>query len=328
MWTNQSAKKEIEELINSIQIVADKGRSSAQFIEWHLRIETLLREAFPDSPRLLQMFNNFPFSKTGGMLVQGWDLNAAIDRQHRNAFIGDINKTVGILEMALKELKRKPIIEKTPQTNQSIMKSETTKNNVENTKKYIPNNENITILFLSSSPDDVIKLRVDKEVRKIEEGFEASKLRERIKLTKKEAVKQETITKAMLDIDPDFVHFSGHGEKDGILIENENGTSELFPKEGLDKLFNLFKDNTKCIFLNACYSEAQAKTISKNSIYVIGMNDSIDDDVAIKFSIGFYQAIGAGKDIEFAFQMGLVLISQFASGKDTPVLWFNGEVAS
>ncbi|MHC4752724.1 MAG: CHAT domain-containing protein, partial [Planctomycetota bacterium] len=39
--------------------------------------------------------------------------------------------------------------------------------------------------------------------------------------------------------------------------------------------------------------------------YVIGMNAAIPDETAISFSVGFYKAIGAGKDIEFAYKLGI-----------------------
>lgn len=180
------------------------------------------------------------------------------------------------------------------------------------------------ILFLSSSPSDELRIRVDKELRKIEESLDSAKFRDKIIINKKIAVKPETISKAMLDYNPNIVHFSGHGDIDGIAIENEEGNSILFPSEGLDRLFSLFSDSTKCVILNACYSEEQAKIISKHEMYVVGMNDSIGDDAAIDFSIGFYQAIGAGKNVEFAYDMGMVLISQHIDDANIPTLWKNG----
>jgi len=184
--------------------------------------------------------------------------------------------------------------------------------------------ELLNILFLSSSPSDETRIRVDKELRKVEECLESTKLRDKIVLNKKVAVKPETISKAMLDYNPNIVHFSGHGDVAGIAIENDEGNSVFFPVEGLSRLFSLFKDSTKCVVLNACYSEEQAKVISKHGMYVVGMNDSIGDEAAINFSIGFYQAIGAGKDVPFAYEMGMVLISQHLADADIPTLWKDG----
>lgn len=41
---------------------------------------------------------------------------------------------------------------------------------------------------------------------------------------------------------------------------------------------------------------------------MIGMTHAISDDAAIAFSVGFYQAIGAGRSIEDAYHLGCVQI--------------------
>jgi hypothetical protein len=184
----------------------------------------------------------------------------------------------------------------------------------------------LNILFFSSSPSDEKRLRVDIELRKIEETLASTKCRDKIILNKKGAVKPETMTQAMLEFKPNIVHFAGHGNNEGIVIENDNGYSVFFPLEGLERLFSisLFKETIQCVILNACYSEKQAEVISKNGIYVVGMNSSIGDEAAIKFSLGFYQAIGNGDTIEVAFSIGMVLISQYLDNINTPCLWKDG----
>lgn len=180
------------------------------------------------------------------------------------------------------------------------------------------------ILILTASPDDETRIRVDKESRIILEKLEAASLRDTFNITTRSAVKVETITKAMMDINPSIVQFSGHSDQEGIVVESDSGKSILFPTDGLTKLFLLFKDTIECVLLNSCYSIEQAEAISEQGCYVIGMEDSIDDSAAIDFSIGFYQAIGAGKSYEFAFEMGLVLISPNIDNSNTPSLWKNG----
>jgi len=182
------------------------------------------------------------------------------------------------------------------------------------------------ILFLGANPIDTDKLRIDEELRKIDDGLQAAKFRENFELVSKWAVKMETLTKAMLDNNPQIIHFAGHGEKKGIALEQEDGTTHIIPIEALKRLFRLFKDKVECVVLNACYSEEQAKAISENNIYVVGMNDRIGDRTAIDFSVGFYQSIGAGKDYEFAHQMGVTLLmSKNISQGDIPVMWKDGK---
>ncbi len=59
------------------------------------------------------------------------------------------------------------------------------------------------------------------------------------------------------------------------------------------QLFELCSDHVHCVVLNACYSEPQARAIVRHIDYVIGMKQAIGDESAIKFSVGFYDALGA-----------------------------------
>ena len=68
-----------------------------------------------------------------------------------------------------------------------------------------------TILFLAANPNNSTQLRLGEEARDIEEGLVRSQQREEFKLEQKWAVRPKDIQRAMLDLSPQFVHFSGHG---------------------------------------------------------------------------------------------------------------------
>jgi hypothetical protein len=118
------------------------------------------------------------------------------------------------------------------------------------------------------------------------------------------------------------VHFSGHGTAKGALcFENRAGQTQFVLPEALAALFEQFSDQVQCVVLNACYSEIQANAIAKHIGYVIGMNEAIGDKAAIAFTIGFYQALGAGRMIEDAYKFGCVQIGlQGIPEHLTPVL--------
>jgi hypothetical protein len=181
--------------------------------------------------------------------------------------------------------------------------------------------EIIKILFLGASPIDEVRLRIDEELRDIENGLKMATLREKFDLKSQWAITTKSLQQSMLDESPNIVHFSGHGDVDGIAVEDSIGNAKLIDTSALGGLFELFSDSIKCVILNSCYSESQAKEISKHIPYVIGMKDSIDDKAALAFSVGFYSALGAGKDIEFAYKMGKVAISlEGITGDDLPIL--------
>ena len=166
-----------------------------------------------------------------------------------------------------------------------------------------------TVLFLAADPTDVSRLRLSQELREIQEKLLLAKLREQFTLEQRMSVRPSDIIQALLDIQPNIVHFSGHGTVDGMLrFENEVGETHLIPPDALTALFEQFSEQITCVLLNACYSEIQANAIAQHVNYVIGMNEAISDKAAIAFSIGFYQALGAGRVIEDAYKLGCIQI--------------------
>jgi len=175
------------------------------------------------------------------------------------------------------------------------------------------------ILFLAANPWTMPKLELEKEIEKIQTNLKLAKEKDNLELKYKEAVSMESLIQALLDESPDIVHFSGHGVEQGIILQDEYGARKIVTREALESLFKEFKDRIKCVILNACYSELQATAIKSFVPIVIGMKEELDDEAAIAFSTGFYQAIGAGKNIPTAFNLGLSTIKG-PPGKDIAVL--------
>ncbi|MGD1853683.1 MAG: CHAT domain-containing protein [Leptolyngbyaceae cyanobacterium] len=179
-----------------------------------------------------------------------------------------------------------------------------------------------TILFIAANPKDTGRLRLDQELRDISEGLQRSQKREQFNLEQRLAVRPHDIQRAVLDVDPQIIHFSGHGGGDqGLIFEDNLGNSKLIDGDALAGLLKLFADKIACVVLNGCYSAVQAKAIACHIPYVIGMNQAIDDRAAIAFAVGFYDALGAGRDIEFAYKLGCAALGLEGIAEDlTPVL--------
>ncbi len=167
-----------------------------------------------------------------------------------------------------------------------------------------------SILFLAADPTDKSRLRLGEEFREIDERLSRAKLRDQFKLELPQlSLRSSDITGALLSVEPNIVHFSGHGTVEGALcFENQAGQTHLVEPDTLATLFEQFAHHVDCVLLNACYSEKQAKAIAKHINYVIGMNEAIEDKAAIAFALGFYQALGAGRTIEGAYELGCVQI--------------------
>lgn len=180
----------------------------------------------------------------------------------------------------------------------------------------------MTVLYLGVNPPGTIHLRLDREVKEVEKSLERSPVGGEFKLIQKWAVTDDDLRRALLDNEPEIVHFSGHGsEMDGLAFEDDTGQVHLIPGDSLSRLFELCSDTVKCVVLNACYSEAQANAIVKHIDYVVGMKQEIGDEAAIKFAVGFYDALVAGRDVETAFNWGCNAIDlKGIPESQTPVL--------
>ena len=161
------------------------------------------------------------------------------------------------------------------------------------------------ILILAANPLDSSRLRLEEELREIEAVLSRARQREQFDIRPQYATRPSDIQQALLDYNPQIVHFCGHGEGErGLIFENEQGGSQFVNAQALANLFELFSEQVKCVVLNACYSEVQAAAIVAHVDAVIGMNQPIGDNAAICFAEGFYRGIGAGRDVEFAYKLG------------------------
>ena len=154
-------------------------------------------------------------------------------------------------------------------------------------------------------------LRLDKEIREIEEAIRRATRRDLFETSVRTAVRPQDIRRAIAEEQPQIVHFCGHGLEDGSLLLEDEGKDKPVTPVALAFLFELHANCVKCVLLNACYSEKPAEAISHHIDYVIGMNNPIQDKAAIEFAKGFYDGLGYelldNQDIfQRAFDEGLV----------------------
>lgn len=118
-----------------------------------------------------------------------------------------------------------------------------------------------TILFFAANHKDTNRLRLDQEIRQIQSSLRTSSNRANIDFRQQMAARPDDLRQALLREKPQIVHFSGHGETEGILLENDAGMAHLVSPDALAELFGLVAKTApiQCVALNACYSEAQAE---------------------------------------------------------------------
>ena len=182
--------------------------------------------------------------------------------------------------------------------------------------------ETIKILFLAANPTDTERLRLDEEIRSIDEALRQSEFRDRFEIVQHWAVRVVDMQGYLLRHKPDIVHFSGHGSKTSqIVLENSEGKANPVPPQALSQLFSTLKDNVRLVVLNACYSEQQGQAIAEHIACVVGMSRTVADSTAISFTRSFYQALGYGRSVKTAFDLGCVEVNlENLSGQDVPKL--------
>ena len=203
----------------------------------------------------------------------------------------------------------------------------------------------LTILFLAANPVGSSQSRLEQEARDISDGLLRARHRDRFKFEQRWAVRPRDIQLALLECNPQIVHFAGHRKQDkileqketitqefateteteqeeGLVFEDDTGHIHLIPANALADLFKLFSEQVNCVLLNGCYTEEQAKVIAQHIPYVIGMKQSITDKAALDFALGFYDALGSGRSMEFAYNLGCSAIQMAGLSEHlTPILY-------
>jgi CHAT domain len=160
----------------------------------------------------------------------------------------------------------------------------------------------IRILLLSANPLPTGRILVDLEAREIDEKLEQGPYRDKFELHKYEAIQPVDIQKLLLKHRPHIVHFCGHGHKtEKIFLAGAPGRAKTIDKQGLAQVFALYNGHVRLVVLNACYTNAMARSITNAVDYAVGTGKGIGDKAAVAFAGGLYRALGFGNSVKEAF---------------------------
>jgi hypothetical protein len=147
------------------------------------------------------------------------------------------------------------------------------------------------------------------------------------------------LRKAVAAAKPHWVHFAGHGSKEGIYLRSDvrnakESQARCLLVEDIGPLFATGggKEQIELVTLNACDSEQSAHAIAKDASipYVIGMQRAINDDAAIKFSSVLYMELAMETRMEDAFDGACAALREAERSRSIdagaePVLFVRGE---
>lgn len=181
----------------------------------------------------------------------------------------------------------------------------------------------ITILILTAEPDGVDRLRIDREIREIQEQVRSSDLRDSIIFEYRPATRFQDLMQHLNETEPDVVHFAGHGHEGGIALHDEHDQVRELTNNQLDRLLAVAPKPLKLVVFNSCRSAKQAQVAAEHAAAAIGMQESIGDEVARVFAGQLYNSLGFGRSLGLAMQQAMLFVEMKlnrTSGEPTLVM--------
>lgn len=173
---------------------------------------------------------------------------------------------------------------------------------------------------MAANPEDTTRLAIDEELRTIEVKLRGTTHAQDIELVSRWAVRPDDLLQHLNALQPDIVHFSGHGTKQALMLAGDDGVARPVDAAKLTRVFGLFP-GIRAVVLNACFSEVQARAIAAKVDCVIGMAIEVGDGAAHAFAGSFYRALGFGRSLREAFDQGTAAIELEGLGEQsTPQL--------
>ncbi len=180
------------------------------------------------------------------------------------------------------------------------------------------------VLVVLANPHETDLLRLMAEERTIRECFALSHGQDELLGRVLPASTIHDVRRALLGDAYQVIHFSGHGTGRGLVLEDDRGQARIVQYGALAELLAAHSPPLECAVLNACYTSGFGAGVWFAVPYVIGMRAAISDPAATEFTRGFYDAVAAGRDYEFAFAEGKRAIDLADIPEaSVPVLWLS-----
>ena len=165
-------------------------------------------------------------------------------------------------------------------------------------------NDKPLVLFVAAETSDHETIRLGKEFREVREEIERQGTLDFHPLW---AARAMDLNRALREVEPTIVHFSGHGTPDGLFVMDSDGDSPgILDEKAVGSIFDTFgRGKIKVVVFNSCYSAPLAREVAKYVDVVIGMENTVGIDPAIHFSRGFYGGLSRGESVQEAFRMAV-----------------------
>jgi hypothetical protein len=172
-----------------------------------------------------------------------------------------------------------------------------------------PKPETLRVLYLTANPE--MNLRVDVEVRQVQQAVRAALHRDQIEIVPRLAATPEDLLDGLNDVRPHVVHFSGHAGGAALVFDN----ASIETPEGRDVTFGLLARALAAtatppilLVLNGCDTLEGAEVLLNTTPVVIAMATEITDLAAATFAARFYAAIASAQPVQVALEQGALAV--------------------
>ena len=161
-------------------------------------------------------------------------------------------------------------------------------------------NDRLRILIVAANPKDLDRLHLREELTQLRNRMNDNVEHGNAEVLVEWAARAFDLQSAVRKNRPHIVHFAGHGNHEGIWLEDDEGKSQLLSKESLPLILGASPD-LRLVVLNACATASQTEALRRTVEYVVGTPAPIKDSVALDFTTHFYRGLAVGDKIRDAF---------------------------
>lgn len=192
------------------------------------------------------------------------------------------------------------------------------------TRSALKKRRKLDVLYSTANPNAASPLRVEAEMRQVQEEVRGSRLRDNIALHYRPAANLKSIQDGLNDLSPDIVHFSGHGSRTGVAVDHamvKPLSGKMVSFDLLAKAIKAVDNPPQVVVLNSCQSAGAKSAFLPPAKALVVMGDSISDLAATAFAAQFYAAIASGQSLQAAFDQGVVAVAAVSLAEEkTPQL--------
>jgi hypothetical protein len=193
------------------------------------------------------------------------------------------------------------------------------------TRGALRGKKRLDVLYLMANPIKRQALRMDAEVSKVSEEIRRSRFRDNIALHQLPAANLDAIIHGLNDHRPRIVHFSGHGNSDGVAVDGggiKRTKRQFVTFETLGRALRATDTPPDVVVLNACNSAGARNALLASTKAIVVMQDSISDVGAVAFATKFYGGIASGQSLKSSFEQGVIAIESVSLDEvGTPALF-------